>query len=241
MRILRYSSCRFLWCFLLAFPSAVPARVTQLGCSADPRINKEKAIAYLTVDHIGSRDPIEPGEGNIGIYLQLHNNSRMPLVVAIVTNPHEKTSVPSLLDEVIPNPLVIKGEGVPWMPSPGFPTEGGMDNLQSYPNEDELGVRAAEFDAHRRLINPHGGKVTGRPSGYGWDLTPVLTLVQPGAELLFSMPLTHVSCGWHMEIPFRFGLADDGKVRPPYSYLAFYWKDLPRNYKTKGCDPVSRN
>lgn len=230
---------RVFWCYFFAFLPTALAQNAQVAPSADPRVDAAKPIAYLVVDHIGPRDPIEPGEGTAGIYLRLQNNSRLPLVVATLKDADKKASAPALLDEVIPNPKVILGGGVPWMPSPGFPSESGWDELQAYPNEDEEGVRAAEFDSQRQCGKPHNEMPAHRPSGYGWDLAPVLTVIPPGGVFFFSLPVTHVNREWHIEIPFRLGLVTTGNERPPYSYLAFFWDDLPQTYRSAHADPSS--
>jgi hypothetical protein len=71
-----------------------------------------------------------------------------------------------------------------------------------------------------------------RPHGYSWEGLSVLTIIPAGGTLLFSLPINHVSKTWHVEVPFRFALETDGKTRPPYSYLAFFWDDLPEVYRT---------
>lgn len=226
----KYLHQQAFWMFLFAWFPTVSAQIAQVTPSADPRIDTAKPIAYLVFDHIGPRNPIEPGEGTTGIYLRIQNNSRLPLVIAVLKD-HKNAPVPSLLDEVIPNRKLVLGAGLPWMPSPGFPTVRGWDDLQAYPNEDEEAVRAAEFDAERGCKNPDKGKLAARPNGYGWDLAPALTIIPPGGALLFSLPANHASREWHIEIPFRLGLANDGKERPPYSYLAFFWEDIPEAYR----------
>jgi hypothetical protein len=58
-------------------------------------------------------------------------------------------------------------------------------------------------------------------------------MVPPGGKLMFSLPMNHVGQAWHVEIPFRLGLKSNGTVRPPYSYLAFFWDDLPEAYRAQ--------
>jgi hypothetical protein len=43
------------------------------------------------------------------------------------------------------------------------------------------------------------------PGGYDFDLALAET-VPPGKSLLFSVPVTHLSNSWHMEIPYEFDL-----------------------------------
>jgi hypothetical protein len=211
-------------CIQIAWPQALES-----NRDSDPRLDRAKPMAYLILEHIGSRDPIRSGEGTTGLFLRLHNNSRLPLVVAVLKN--KNTSVPALLDEVMPNPKPVLGAGVPWMPSPGFPNTSGWDDLQAYPNENQQAVRAAEVDAQRQAMTSRKGRVV-RPSGYGWELAPILTVVPAGETLLFSLPVTHVSPEWHIQIPFRLGLASDGRERPPYSYLSLFWDDLPEDFRS---------
>jgi hypothetical protein len=43
------------------------------------------------------------------------------------------------------------------------------------------------------------------PGGYYFDLASAETIL-PGKSLLFSVPVTHLSKSWHMEIPYEFDL-----------------------------------
>jgi hypothetical protein len=70
-----------------------------------------------------------------------------------------------------------------------------------------------------------------RPRGYGSQSefdSFVLTLIAPGDQQYFSGPVNHVSKNWHFEIPFRLAVPNNSRIRPPYSYVAFYQDDLDR-------------
>jgi hypothetical protein len=56
----------------------------------------------------------------------------------------------------------------------------------------------------------------------------VLTLIAPGNQVYFSVAANHVSSTWHCEIPFRLAVPNSSRIRPPYSYVAFYQEDLDR-------------
>jgi len=91
----------------------------------------------------------------------------------------------------------------------------------------EQEVRSAEEMQRNAKVSPE------RPLGYdshnGFD-TVALTLIPPGKQALFSIPINHVSKTWHFEIPFRLALPKKGRIRPPYSYVAFYEEDLKDNH-----------
>lgn len=45
-------------------------------------IDSSRPYAYLAFDHIGPRKPTQASDSNVGLWLRLVNNSRIPLVVA---------------------------------------------------------------------------------------------------------------------------------------------------------------
>ncbi len=72
------------------------------------------------------------------------------------------------------------------------------------------------------------------PRGYHSDVSSVST-IPPGKAMLFSVPVTHVSKHWHMEIPFRF---DFPRVRPlvgsePKMVQTYSAWDLPQAVQNK--------
>jgi hypothetical protein len=67
------------------------------------------------------------------------------------------------------------------------------------------------------------------PHGYATavDVTSILTL-QPGENVLFSVPVNHVASGWFLQVVFQFDLppVKNGAAQP-VSYAGFDWDDIP--------------
>lgn len=106
-----------------------------------------------------------------------------------------------------------------------------MTDIIRFPNSTEAEIESAE--ALQRIAEPGGrAKIFAkRPTGYEAIFGPSFTTLMkilPGGQILFSLPIDHVSELWHLEIPFRLAIPRTGKIRPPYSYLALYQEDLPR-------------
>jgi len=234
------STKRIFYCcvFSLVFLALIGSAEGQNAPSTptDFRINPDKPFAYLELEHIGSREPLIIGEPRTGIWFRFRNNSRLPLVVGKVSDPGRNQTV-GLVDEVVPNSIIILSAGRVLQTAPDTPQSSGVTDLFQFPNEEEEAVRAAEWNEQLRLKS---GKMSGppiRPNGYGWQGLAILTIIPPGGELSFSLPIDHVSKMWHIEIPFRLALDNDGSERPPYSYLAFFWDDLPEVYRKAAVGP----
>jgi len=52
------------------------------------------------------------------------------------------------------------------------------------------------------------------PTGYEFDVS-LAQRIPPGKSLLFSVPVTHLSKSWHIEIPYRFDLPPGKGPRQP--------------------------
>ena len=205
------------------------ARAKEASMVDDFVLNPSKPYVYLVLDHVGPRKPLRDGEANKGVWLRLVNNCRLPLVIIA-----SKASA-----NVADGAFWVQDEVVPNKPSPGTESEGagvgyepGQEDLTEiflHPNEGEAEVRGAEKAARSSR------EVTKRPHGYNDGYQPgpqVLKVIPPGGEVLFSLPINHVSKTWHFEVPFRFALKQEGTIRQPYSYVAFFWDDLPDVYRS---------
>jgi hypothetical protein len=104
------------------------------------------------------------------------------------------------------------------------------------PNQTEAEVRGAEYASKSLSCSNHS--ITSqavRPHGYNEGEQPsvlALQIIPPGGHRLFSLPASHVSNAWHIEVPFRFALKHGGPKRQPYSYVAFFWDDLLEAYRS---------
>lgn len=190
-------------------------------------IDTTKPYVYLEVDHVGPRTPLRNEEPKIGIWLHLKNNCKLPIVVlAIGERQVDPKEGMALQDEIVPEPIApaTRGDGA----SGGIIAPRGSGELLElfrWPNMTEEVVRRAE-EAQRATSKP-----VERPLGYGSQNgfnSFVLTVIAPGEQLYFSVPANHVSKSWHFEIPFRLAVPNNSRIRPPYSYVAFYQDDLDR-------------
>ncbi len=68
------------------------------------------------------------------------------------------------------------------------------------------------------------------PEGYSSEVFST-TIIKPGEDLLFSVPLNHVSPSWHMQVKFKLHLSDAERVTEPETTLAFYWQDIPEEFR----------
>jgi hypothetical protein len=67
------------------------------------------------------------------------------------------------------------------------------------------------------------------PRGYatGSDVASLLT-IEPGKQIVFSVPVNHVAPGWLLQVSFEFALppTEHGAAQP-VCYAAFAWDDVP--------------
>lgn len=201
-------------------------------------IDATKPYVYLEVDHVGPRTPLRNDEPKIGLWLHLKNNCKLPIVVLVIgerkVDPKEGIA---LQDEIVPDPIAptTRGDGA----SGGIIAPHGSGeflDLFRWRNMTEEEVRRAE-EAQRATRKP-----IERPLGYGSQNgfnSFVLTVIAPGEQLYFSVPANHVSKSWHFEIPFRLAVPNNSRIRPPYSYVAFYQDDLDRAQE-KAATPTTR-
>lgn len=226
---------------LLAVCASIPASSTP---RADIRIPLEattfvidasKPYVYLEIDHVGPRKPIREGEPNVGIYLHLTNNCALPLVIVkFGSSLADPKAAITIQDEVVPNPQGPGGD----VTGGSVYVEGGvtdlkeMDDIFRSPNLNEAAVSGAEWAQKQAVQGIPQKDRPERPHGYNGGNGPtgvqVITLIPPGGKVFFSVPANHVGATWHFEIPFRLALPNKSRIRPPYSYLAFYQEDLDR-------------
>jgi hypothetical protein len=230
-------------CVSFSGVSAEPDNANAATQVPDFLIDLSKPYVYLEVDDVGARKPLREGEPNVGIWLHLVNNCRLPIVIVALEVPPADPNAPiSIEDEVVPNPQGPGGDGL----GGGTYVQAGihdlkeMDDIFHSPNLNEAEVRGAEWALKRTLTRSQQKNTPERPHGYSSGHGPgvqMLTLIPPGGKVFFSVPANHVSKTWHFEIPFRFGLKRQGLIRQPYSYVAFFWDDLPEAYRISNAVP----
>lgn len=186
-------------------------------------INPSKPYVYLTVDHLGPREPRSDEEPHQGIWLHLHNNCRIPIIVRTFgVPPNSPAGEIGVLDNVVENP------------SP----ETGDDSVtfQSRPRVDTSNNLKKLFDDSRpeEPTKENGGsaptpksKPVGMPHGYMFP-TSSSVIIGPGQSIYFSLPRNQVSTKWHVEISFHFDLKERTSIREPLQAVTLYEEDLPR-------------
>jgi hypothetical protein len=68
------------------------------------------------------------------------------------------------------------------------------------------------------------------PDGYSSE-TAGIVHVQPGNDLLFSVPVNHVDEDWHMQVRFALELDKSSISAGPFTYLPFYAWDIPKEQR----------
>jgi len=129
------------------------------------------------------------------------------------------------------------GSGIGYQPG-----QEDLTDIFLSPNMNEAEVRGAEDAMKRRPQRAEKDERVKRPHGYNDGYQPgpqMLKVIPSGGEVHFSVPINHVSETWHFEIPFRLALPNKVRVRPPYSYVAFYQDDLDRA-QGKAATPTTR-
>jgi hypothetical protein len=92
-----------LLCVTLLLGTAAVAAQDKAGSFV---LDPSKPYVYLKFDHIGKREPLSRDEVDKGLWLQLVNNSRIPIIVAVF-NPGTSDPGIGIFDEIIP--LTVKG------------------------------------------------------------------------------------------------------------------------------------
>ena len=162
-------------------------------------IDPSEPYAYLEFDHIGP-NPIQHGEDKLRLWLRFVNNCQIPIVFLVHGTPPDITGI-ILLDDVIANeePKII------------------ISSAEDVPKIEE--------EEKLREI-----KLKGKPAGYATSPLDVFGVarVQPGSDLLFSVPLNHVDDDWHMQLKFALEVNNSSANSGPFTYLSFYKDEIPK-------------
>lgn len=68
------------------------------------------------------------------------------------------------------------------------------------------------------------------PEGYTAEVFST-TMIEPGNNLLFSVPLSHVSQSWYLQILFNLDVAGATYGSEPESSVSFHWQDIPERIR----------
>jgi hypothetical protein len=75
-------------------------------------IDQSKPYVYLRFDHIGPRKPVRNGEDNVGLWLRVVNNCRIPIVLRSFSMPQGIPGV-GLMDQVVENEPMLQVYSTP--------------------------------------------------------------------------------------------------------------------------------
>jgi hypothetical protein len=180
-------------------------------------VDQSLPYVYLDVDHIGPGAPNRDSEPPVRIFLRLHNNSTVPIIVNTFGRPpeseHDNCGV---FDDVVTNPPQ-HGDGAASYGVPPMKSELDLPSM--------LGIVATPPEKPSSKPSVESKVLDAMPYGYNFEVSSFATL-GPGQSIYFSLPRNHVSAKWHVEIPFRFDLRVRTPVRSAHNFIALYEDDL---------------
>jgi hypothetical protein len=185
------------------------AQSTKMG--KDFLVDVNRPFVYVMFDHIGPGIPRDPTEPNSRIWLRLKNNCRIAILVRANGVPDESPK-----DEV----------GLEWKVVPNPTIQGMVSFSPSGKDKPQTGLNAETQKSEKTTDEI--------PRGYMEEVASLVT-IGPGQQILFSMPVNHLSERWHVEIPFDFELSptkgplNSNTVGLPIMAVMYTVWDLPRN------------
>jgi hypothetical protein len=177
-------------------------------------IDPNRPFVYLKFDHIGLGK--EGDEPIPRMWLRLVNNCEVPIVVRTfgVANGHSFDAATAFTTHAKPEEEI-----------------GVMDNVVSNP-EPSLHMLYTDAASKTHESPPPIPDQGVMPQGYDADFSSS-EKISPGQNILFSVPVNHVSEKWHLEIPFEFDFPRGTVPRRsevgglPHMVLEYTLWDLP--------------
>jgi hypothetical protein len=123
-------------------------------------------------------------------------------------------------------PIVFRASG-------GYPGEPGI-SIEDEVVEQEQGIKIIsdkDMENFERQEEFRKESLKHKPQGYSFEVSGVVR-VQPGKDILFSVPLNHVDEFWFMRIKFAFDLNRSSASLGPFIYLPFYRWNIPKSVTT---------
>ena len=188
---------------LLAFSFTLPTAFSQTAGKAQPFvIDPDRYFVYLKFDHIGKGIKRSDEESEIRIWLKFVNNCNVPVNLRTFGTPEGSPAEEvGVMDFVVPE-LPPRGVIVT-TDAPISPTTVVIGPDSSSPNQTESSD-SRKYDSVRDAP----------PPDYWFELGSGVT-VQPGKEVLFSIPLNQLGRTWHVEVPFNFKVPQGKCCRAP--------------------------
>ncbi len=193
--------------------ASLVAQTTKMG--KDFLIDVNRPFVYVKFDHIGPGIPRTPTEPNSRIWLRLKNNCRIAILVRANGVPDDSPKDEVGLEyEVVAKPAI---RGMVLISTPDAHKPESRETGSTHSSD----TRSDEI-----------------PSGYMEEVASSVS-IGPGQEILFSMPINHLSERWHVEIPFDFepppgkGPLNSNTVGLPIMAVHYTVWDLPRNSQSE--------
>jgi len=214
---------------LLAIVASIAASAQQAPTSKHSPvrsilIDRSRPYVYLEVEQIGARSPIRQDEPRVGVFLRLHNNCTVPIILATFGGSESRPNEVGVLDTVVANQVqdepVMTISQLPPMSSEDSPTKTGGETSPG--QEGDSGATETK-------------SMDSMPRGYEAFHLRSLTTVAPGQSIYFSLPLNHIGPTWHAEIPFYFskeaipfyiGTNGKSRIRGASNHVSLYEEDV---------------
>ena len=201
----------------LLYLLAVPLFSQPAKTSREFVIDASRPFVYVKFDHIGPGIPRTGDEPATRIWLRFVNNCRVPVVVRANGVPDQSPKEEVGLEyDVVGNR--------PTYPMVSFSMR--VDTRPRLPTKIEPATKAVPKESEQDTPQI--------PQGYMEEVSST-AVIDSGEEILFSMPVNHLSKRWHVEIPFEFevprgkGPHDDRTGGIPIMVVEYTLYDLPPN------------
>jgi len=155
-------------------------------------IDVNRPFVYVKFDHVGPGAPRGRGEADTRIWLRLTNNCRVPILVQANGVPDESPK-----DEIGLMYEVVANRPVNGLLIAVGPEASGKSGERK--NERQQNAETEQESMPRGTMSEVGS----------------LIRIDPGEDVLFSMPVNHFSDRWHVEIPISFELPSGKVLRDP--------------------------
>ncbi len=178
-------------------------------------IDATRPYVYLKFDHLGQGVPLNENEPSQRLWFRLVNNSKVPIVIDTFGVPEGSPKDEcGVMDKVVRNE--VGGDGA-------------VTVLPPMRSSSPLG------SSEKPAVDQ---KPEGMPYGYWFHVGSTMS-IPPGEAVLFSLPTSHLSTGWHVQIPFTFevphgrGPRDPAVGGEPEMFLSYFLADLPDEVRSK--------
>ena len=186
----------------------------------DFALDRSKPFAYLNFDHLGPRKPLTESEPNVGIWIKIVNNCRVPLVVP--------TFGAGVLDQII----VME-------PLSGVTATAPIETEPILLNSilDDAGLPTQDAAVMPKTTTDQTPEVPMKkvpPRGYmdGVDLYS-MTRIPPGGDLVFSVPINHVGDSWFLRVRAVLDVSEPRAGQGPYIELDFDKWRIPSDSRSR--------